>query len=347
MTEHLAGFQIAGYRVESVIGRGGMAMVYRAQDVRLGRRVALKLLDPVLAGSREFQRRFIRESQLAASLDHPNIVPIYEAGEANAQLFIAMRYVVGGDLKGLLTEGRALLPVTRVLRLFVQIGEALDAAHRLGLVHRDVKPANVLVATGSEQSGHACSDHVYLSDFGLTKRISSDSTVLTGTGRFVGTVDYVSPEQIQGAPLGPTADVYALGCVLFQCLTGQVPFHREDDAALLWAHLVEPPPPVSGTRPDLPPRVDDVVARAMAKSPDDRYASCRDLVRDFEVALEDLAVPQAERNGLSARATPRHGPRSSTSGPAAGGGTGAGGRGRGVGHGARAGASTRGCASAA
>ena len=146
--------------------------------------------------------------------------------------------------------------------------------------------------------------------------------------------------------MGPSTDIYALGCVLYECLTGQLPFHRDDDAALLWAHLVEAPPPVSGVRPDLPAAVDDVVARAMAKAPEDRYASCHDLVRDLELAL-DVAVPQAERDGPSARATPRHGPRSGTSGPAAGEAPVSGGRGRGVGHGARAGASTRGCASAA
>ena len=346
MTEYRAGSQIAGYQLESAIGRGGMATVYRARDVRLGRRVALKLLDPVLAGSRESQRRFIRKLPLAASLDHPNIVPIFEAGEANAQLFIAMRYVAGGDLKALLDEGEVLLPVTRVLCLFVQIGEALDAAHRLGLVHRDIKPANVLLATGNDQSGHACSEHVYLSDFGLTKRISSDSTALTGTGRFVGTVDYVSPEQIQGAPLGPTADIYALGCVLYQCLTGRVPFHRDDDAALLWAHLVEPPPPVSGTRPDLPSRVNDVVTRAMAKSPADRYASCRDLVRDFEVALEDLVVPQAEPGAAGAQSNPPARP-SSPRIRAGGRGAGSKRRGRGVGYGAPVGTCARGCVRAA
>src|SRR4051794_24496145 len=282
-----------------------MAVVYRAEDTRLGRKVALKVLTPVLAHNEQFQQRFIRESRLAASLDHPNIVPIYEAGEADGQLFIAMRYVAGSDLKVLLSQEGG-LPLARLLRIFVQIGDALDAAHELGLVHRDVKPGNILVASIQEHSGHGYSDHVYLTDFGLTKRTTSLSGALTGTGHFLGTVDYVSPEQIQGAPVGPATDIYALGCVLYECLTGQLPFHRDDDAALLWAHLVEAPPPVSGVRPELPPAVDDVVTRAMAKAPEDRYGSCHELVRDLELAL-DVAVqlPGAPRTGR--RAGPSHG----------------------------------------
>jgi hypothetical protein len=216
-----------------------------------------------------------------------------------------MRYVAGSDLKVLLSQEGG-LPLARLLRIFVQIGDALDAAHELGLVHRDVKPGNILVASIQEHSGHGYSDHVYLTDFGLTKRTTSLSGALTGTGHFLGTVDYVSPEQIQGAPVGPATDIYALGCVLYECLTGQLPFHRDDDAALLWAHLVEAPPPVSGVRPELPPAVDDVVARAMAKAPEDRYASCHELVRDLELAL-DVAVqlPGVPRTGR--RAGPSHG----------------------------------------
>ena len=304
MAEFDAGTEIAGYRVESVIGRGGMAVVYRAEDTRLGRKVALKLLSPSLAQNEQFQQRFIRESRLAASLDHPNIVPIYEAGESGGHLFIAMRYVPGTDLKGLISH-EAPLPPARVMRLFVQIGDALDAAHVLGLVHRDVKPGNILITSVTEHSGHAHPDHVYLTDFGLTKRTSSLSGSLTGTGHFLGTVDYVSPEQIQGAPVGPATDIYALGCVLYECLTGRLPFSRDDDAAVLWAHLVEHPPPVSAIRSELSPAVDAVVARAMAKAPEDRYDSCRDLVRDLEDALSrdtDLSaagagVPVARHRG--------------------------------------------------
>ena len=304
MTDYQSGFEVAGYRIESVIGRGGMAVVYRAEDTRLGRKVALKVLTPVLAHNEQFQQRFIRESRLAASLDHPNIVPIYEAGEADGQLFIAMRYVAGSDLKGLLSQTGG-LPLARLLRIFVQIGDALDAAHELGLVHRDVKPGNILVASTQERTGHGYFDHVYLTDFGLTKRTTSLSGALTGTGHFLGTVDYVSPEQIQGAPVGPSTDIYALGCVLYECLTGQLPFHRDDDAALLWAHLVEAPPPVTSLRPDLSAAVDDVVARAMAKAPEDRYGSCHELVRDLELAL-DVAVHLPGTTRTSRRAAANH-----------------------------------------
>ena len=304
MTDYQSGFEVAGYRIESVIGRGGMAVVYRAEDTRLGRKVALKVLTPVLAHNEQFQQRFIRESRLAASLDHPNIVPIYEAGEADGQLFIAMRYVAGSDLKALLGQTGD-MPLARLLRIFVQIGDALDAAHELGLVHRDVKPGNILVASTQERTGHGYFDHVYLTDFGLTKRTTSLSGALTGTGHFLGTVDYVSPEQIQGAPVGPSTDIYALGCVLYECLTGQLPFHRDDDAALLWAHLVEAPPPVTSLRPDLSPAVDDVVARAMAKAPEDRDGSCHDLVRDLELAL-DVAVQLPGTTRTSRRAAANH-----------------------------------------
>jgi serine/threonine protein kinase len=285
MTTQQPGNEIAGYRIESLIGRGGMAVVYRAEDPRLGRKVALKLLSPQLADNEQFRQRFIRESRLAASLDHPNIVPIYEAGEADGQLFIAMRYVRGSDLKGVLADEGGRLPVERTLGLFAQIADALDTAHRAGLVHRDVKPGNILVAAGREHTRTGHGDHVYLTDFGLTKRTAELSSGLTGTGHFLGTVDYVSPEQIQGKPVGPGTDIYALGGVLYECLTGQLPFRRDDDAALLWAHLVEAPPPVTGIRPELPEAVDAVVAHAMAKDPADRYQSCEGLLHELQLAL--------------------------------------------------------------
>jgi serine/threonine protein kinase len=290
MITHEPGSEIAGYRIESLIGLGGMAVVYRAEDMRLGRKVALKLLSPQLADSEQFRQRFIRESRLAASLDHPNIVPVYEAGEADGQLFIAMRYVVGHDLKGLMAEQGGQLPADRTVRLFGQIGAALDASHRAGLVHRDVKPGNILIAAG-ERPRHDRGEHVYLTDFGLTKRTSELSAALTGTGHFLGTVDYVSPEQIQGKRVGPATDIYALGCVLHECLTGQLPFRRDDEAGLLWAHLVESPPPVTAIRPELPTAVNAVVARAMAKEPADRYESADELLLGLEQAL---SVPPTE-----------------------------------------------------
>jgi serine/threonine protein kinase len=284
MSEQPVGAEIAGYRIESVIGRGGMAVVYRAEDTRLGRKVALKLLTPSLSDQHQFQQRFIQESRLAASLDHPNIIPIYQAGNADGLLFIAMRYVVGPDLKAALSGDTRLTP-SRTLRLIEQIGDALDAAHELGLVHRDVKPGNVLLT-----SVHEKSDHVYLTDFGLTKRASSLTGGLTGTGNFLGTIDYVAPEQIAGKPVDAHTDMYALGCLLFECLTGQVPFHRDDDAATLWAHLVDMPPPVTAARSDLSPAVDAVIGRAMAKAPEDRYDSCQELTRELKGAL-DVATP--------------------------------------------------------
>src|SRR3954451_13561799 len=290
MTTQDPGSEIAGYRIESLIGRGGMAVVYRAEDTRLGRKVALKLLTPQLADNEQFRQRFIRESRLAASLDHPNIVPIYEAGEAEGRLFIAMRYVVGSDLRGVLVDEGGRLPLDRTLVLMHQIGDALDTAHRAGLVHRDVKPGNILVAARRErpqgdQRTRSTGDHVYLTDFGLTKRTAELTGGLTGTRRLPGTVDYVSPEQIQGRPVGPGTDIYALGCVLYECLTGRLPFRRDDDAALLWAHLVEAPPPVTGVRPDLPVAVNAVIARAMAKDPADRYATSEELLQELEIAL--------------------------------------------------------------
>ena len=297
MTTYGPGSVIAGYRIDSQIGRGGMAMVYRAEDMRLGRKVALKLLTPRLADNEQFRQRFIQESRLAASLDHPNIVPIYEAGESDGQLYIAMRYVVGPDLKGLLADQGGQLPMEWALRLFGQIGDALDSAHRAGLVHRDVKPANILVAESQERAGDPGGFHAYLTDFGLTKRTSEVSSGLTGTGHFLGTVDYVAPEQIQGKPVGPGTDVYALGCVLYECLTGVPPFRREDDAALLWAHLVATPAPISGIRPEVPAAVDAVVARAMAKNPADRYGSCEELVRELESALDVSASGTAPGGG--------------------------------------------------
>jgi serine/threonine protein kinase len=294
------GTEIAGYRVESFISRGGMAVVYRAQDRRLGRRVALKLLAPELSQDERFQQRFLRESRLAASLDHPNIIPIYEAGEANGLLYIVMRYVEGSDLKELL-EREGPLDLARTTSILRQVGAALDAAHARGLVHRDVKPGNILIASGT---GREDPDHVYLTDFGLTKRSSSLSGQTT-SGRFIGTTDYVAPEQIGGKPVDARTDMYSLGCVLYQCLTGDPPFDRDDEAAMLWAHLSEYPPRVSAMRPGLPTGLDAVVAKAMAKAPEDRYGSCRDLVTDFRDEVEGRAEPRERARDRPRRADDR------------------------------------------
>jgi serine/threonine protein kinase len=263
-----------------------MSVVYRADNIRLGNKIALKVLTPELSEDDAFRERFVRESRVAASINHPNIIPIYDAGDSDGLLYIVMRYVDSGDLKSLLRrEGP--LPVARACALVSQVGGALHAAHESGLIHRDIKPGNILVERIDD--GIEVLEHVYLADFGLTKHAQSRSG-LTHTGQFVGTVDYVAPEQIEGRPVDKRADVYSLGCVLFECLTGVVPYHRESDVAVLWAHVQEPCPPVGTLRSDLPPGMDEVVARAMAKSPDDRYQTASAFVADLgQVAREDVS----------------------------------------------------------
>jgi ABC-type branched-subunit amino acid transport system substrate-binding protein/tRNA A-37 threonylcarbamoyl transferase component Bud32 len=277
-----AGSELLGYRVEAVLGRGGMGIVYLAEDLRLKRRVALKLLSPELAEDDRFQQRLLAESELAASLDHPNIVPIYQAGEAEGRIFISMRYVEGEDLKRVLRKGR--LSPQYSLTLISQIANALDEAHARGLVHRDVKPSNVLIAPAA---GHEGADHVYLADFGLTRRLS-EQELSAEQGQLMGTVDYVAPEQIRGEAVNGRADVYSLGCLFFECLAGEPPFRHKSDVALLVAHLREEPPSLSALRPDLPPQIDSVIAKALAKEPDLRYQTCRQLV---EAAREALPAP--------------------------------------------------------
>ncbi|MER6084310.1 serine/threonine-protein kinase [Streptomyces sp. NPDC001833] len=265
--------RIAGYEVQGEIGRGGMAVVYRAKDLRLDRTVALKLLAPEMARNDTFRRRFTHESRVAAAIDHPHIVPIFEAGETDGVLYIAMRYVSGPDLRALLDEEGA-LPVDAALRIAAQVASALDAAHEHDLVHRDVKPGNVLVARGTD-SEHP--EHVYLTDFGLTKK-SLSLTGFTTVGEFVGTLDYVAPEQISGRPVDGRCDLYSLACVVFEMLAGGPPFVRDEDIALLWAHQYDAPPALSEVRAGLPPAFDGVFARALAKVPEDRYGSCLEFV---------------------------------------------------------------------
>ena len=271
------GTTFGAYRIESALGRGGMSVVYLAEDPRLARRVAIKVLAPELADDETFRNRFIRESQLAAGLDHPNIVPVYEAGEVDGRLFIAMRYVQGIDLRTMIERDRTLTP-DRTARLVRPVAGALDAAHRRGLVHRDVKPANILIALDQDE------EHPYLSDFGLTKHTSSKSG-LTKTGTFMGTVDYVAPEQIQGAVVDGRTDEYSLACVVYQCLTGAVPFDKDTEVATLFAHLQDPLPMVSAVRPDVPDELDEVVARGMAKDRDERYPTCTAMMDAFVDAV--------------------------------------------------------------
>jgi ABC-type transport system substrate-binding protein/predicted Ser/Thr protein kinase len=264
------GTLLAGFRVDSLIGEGAMGTVYAAEETRSGHRVALKLLSPELARDERFRRRFLRETELAASLDHPHIVRTLRSGEDDGMLYLAMEYVEGSDLREVLRrEGR--LDSERALQLVGQVAEALDAAHAAGLVHRDVKPGNILVTQTSE------GEQAYVCDFGLARHVSSVSS-LTGDRGFVGTIDYVPPEQIEGGSIDGRADVYSLGCVLFECLAGARPFDRDSELSVVFAHLNEPPPRLSDRRPDLPEAFDEVFATALAKSPDRRYSTCGELI---------------------------------------------------------------------
>jgi serine/threonine protein kinase len=290
------GDDFAGYRIERRLGRGGMGILYLAVEPGLDRHVALKLIAPEAAADEVFARRFAEESRIAAAIEHPNVVPIYAAGEQDDIPYIAMRYVGGSDLgKRIAAEGR--LGPAEAVDLVAQVGNGLDAIHAAGLVHRDVKPANVLLAGGEGET------HAYITDFGVARNVSTESG-LTQTGRFVGTLDYVAPEQISGEPIDARVDVYALGCMLFKLLTGQVPFPREGEAARLYAHLNDPPPAPSLYAPEVGMALDDVVARAMSKRPEDRYPSAGDLGRAAQAALSGDTVDVPERTvatGAAAR----------------------------------------------
>ncbi len=269
------GTEVAGYRVLGELGRGGMGLVYEAEHLRLGRKAALKLLTPDLAADSNVRERFLQESRLIAAIDHPNIIPIYDAGESDGTLYIAMRLVAGGDLARLLgREGR--LGAEQTLALIEQAAAALDAAHSRGMVHRDVKPANVLL-------DDAAAGRAYLTDFGVAKLTTGGRE--TKAGMFIGSVDYASPEQIEGGEIAPPVDVYALGCVLFECLTGRRPYRKSTNVAILFGHLRDPPPRVTEHVPDLPAAIDEVIATALAKSPADRYASCGELAAAARTAL--------------------------------------------------------------
>jgi tRNA A-37 threonylcarbamoyl transferase component Bud32 len=283
------GDEFAGYRLVSLIGHGGMSIVYRAEHIGLERTVALKLLSPQVSEDEDFRERFQRESKVAAALEHPNIIPIYEAGEENGVLYIAMRYVEGADLKSRLKQGGP-LEEHQVVVLISQVAAALDAAHDKGLVHRDVKPANILIAAGAGVEG---SDHAYLSDFGVVKNTAAAG--FTKTGLFVGTADYASPEQIEGKPLDARADIYSLGCVTYEALTATPTYEKDSEVAMMYAHLLEPPPKLTEKRPDLPPEVDEVIAKAVAKSKEDRY----ERPTEFALALKQ-AVGAGAASGVSA-----------------------------------------------
>ena len=266
------GTKVAGYEIEGILGHGGMGVVYEARQLSLGRTVALKILAGTLGMDPSFKERFRHEGRIQAALDHPHIVTIFEAGEWDDSLFIAMRLVRGPNLKEMIIARE--LEGARTLRILRPIAEALDSAHEAGLIHRDIKPQNILV--GSR-------DRAYLADFGLTKGI--DDAGLTQTGQFVGTIDYIAPEQIRGEPATNACDIYALSAVLYECLTGAVPYPKPSDAAVMYAHLSEPPPLVTDQRPELPPNLDEVICKAMDKDPKARYASATDLIDAAERAL--------------------------------------------------------------
>ena len=277
------GSTFAGHRIDGVAGRGAMGVVFRATDLVLDRRVALKLIATPLARDPVFRARFERECRIAAGLDHPNVVPIFHAGQESGQLYVTMRFVEGTDLKALLARERWLDPA-RAVALVAQVAAALDEAHAHGLVHRDVKPANVLIA---ERAG---GERAYLTDFGVSKQRTAEDPALTGTGMAIGSVDYMAPEQAEVAPVDARTDVYALGCVLFHALTGSVPFIRGNDLERMWAHVHEPPPAPSSIESRLPPRLDDVLARALAKRPDDRYASAGELAAAARAATSTTSA---------------------------------------------------------
>jgi serine/threonine protein kinase len=287
-----AGSRLAGYRLEQPIGRGGMAVVFRAVDERLGRAVALKVLAPELAADDAFRQRFIRESRAAAAVDDPHIIPVFQAGDASGVLFIAMRYVPGGDVRTLV-QREGPMAAARAAAIISPVASALDTAHAAGLIHRDVKPANMLVDVRPDRP-----DHVYLSDFGLSK--TSMSSGLTGTGQFLGTVDYCAPEQIDGRAVDGRADQYALACTAFELLTGAPPFLGDRATATIWAHMSQPPPLLTARRPDLPLAANQVLVRAMAKTPELRYPTCH----EFASALRDALALPPYQSGVGVPADP-------------------------------------------
>jgi Protein kinase domain len=288
------GSHIGKYVLEQQIGYGGMAVVFTARDDQLGRLVALKIMAASVASDPEFRERFVRESKAAAAVDDAHIIPVFEAGESAGVLFIAMRYVAGGDVRSLL-DREGPLSVDRAAAILVSVASALDAAHAAGLVHRDVKPGNMLMDVRKGRP-----DHIYLADFGLTKA-TSGAVTLTGTGRFLGTADYSAPEQISGRRVDGRADQYALACSAVEMLTGQTPFPLEKVMAVLTAHLSAPPPPLSSRRDGLPAELDAVLGQALAKSPSDRYPSCSDFVGAFQRAAGVGRPEPSEAGGASPR----------------------------------------------
>jgi serine/threonine protein kinase len=278
--DRIVGTEIAGYTVESALGRGAMGVVYVARQRTPDRKVALKLISPAFATDDRFRRRFLREATAAAAIEHPHILPVYDAGESDGTLYMAMRLVDGQELRDTLQDSAG-LSIDRAVGIVQQVGSALDAAHARGLIHRDVKPGNILVGRQADADEP---DFCYLTDFGVSTWTSSTAATITATGQMVGTANYIAPEQIEGGRVDGRADIYSLGCVLFECLTGRPPFAGRAPAAILYAHIHEQPPRLGTIRPDLPPAVERVVDRALRKAPVERYASCRDLTHDLRAS---------------------------------------------------------------
>jgi serine/threonine-protein kinase len=296
VTDLPRGTEFAGCQVIEVIGRGGMGVVYRGRDLRLGRPVAIKLISADLAGDPNVRRRFEREARAMAAIDHPNVIPVYAAGEEDGHLYLVMRFVEGIDLGRRLAEsGR--LPPAEAAAVVSQVAKALDAAHARGLVHRDIKPANVLLSD----------EHAYLTDFGIIRAVDS-RTRATDSNERLGTLDFMSPEQLRGEATDARSDVYSLGCLLYTCLTGSPPFHRPDAPATILAHISDPPPSLAGL-PAGPRIFDPVLRRALAKRPRDRYASAGALGEAAVAAARGgpvrrpgrLALPRSARRRLRRR----------------------------------------------
>ena len=282
------GSTIAGCRIDALAGRGGMGVVYRATQTALERSVAVKAIAPHFAQDPDYRERFQRESHIAASLDHPNVIPVYEAGELDGTLFLVMRWVDGTDLRELIaSEGR--LAPARAVTLLRPVASALSAAHRRGLIHRDIKPANVLIAQGEHQED----EHVYLTDFGVAKRAEGEAAV-TRTGVLVGTLDYTAPERIEGGKGTPASDIYSFGCMLFEALTGHVPFDRPSDLTRMYAHLNDPVPSARDEAPGVSEELDALIAKAMAKRPEDRFATASELARALDRALEQAQTGEVK-----------------------------------------------------
>ncbi|HLL87406.1 MAG TPA: protein kinase [Thermoleophilaceae bacterium] len=310
MAELSPGAEFAGYRIEDVAGRGGMGVVYRARQRRPSRVVALKVIAPDLARDPQFRQRFERESQMAAQIEHPHVIPLYGVGEEDGFLYIVTRFVRGTDLRGKISAAGKLEPPVAA-RIVDQVADALDSAHDDGLIHRDVKPANVLIE--ERRRG----EHAYLTDFGLAKQAASRSGV-TAMGHFVGTIDYMAPEQFEARSLDARADVYSLGCVLFEALTGRIPYPLDGEPAKMFAHMRAPAPSVSEVAPSVPPELDEVVARALAKDREERYSSAGDLGKAARAAARDETVPagRPRSRGAGPAPAPRDAPDTELGRPA-------------------------------